>query len=138
MPTRTSAVVAALACLSFTETRFARSCQIAKQIKSLAKQYHQNQSIFKIKSQKRRPRKGRLGGDRAAFATPSRVPSIEKFGKAKKTVSYGKCSLVICLQVASNLLASRSPHYVRDDNPELVIAIRTSARFLSLAKKRSD
>ena len=26
----------------------------------------------------------------------------------------------ICLQVASNLLASRSPHYVRDDNPELV------------------
>ena len=103
----------------FTETRFARSCQIAKQIKSLAKQYHQNQSIFKIKSQKRRPRKGRLGGDRAAFATPSRVPSIEKFGKAKKTVSYGKCSLVICLQVASNLLASRSPHCVRHDNPEL-------------------
>jgi hypothetical protein len=36
-----------------------------------------NSSALKIKSQKRRPRKGRLGGDRAAFATPSRVPSIE-------------------------------------------------------------
>jgi hypothetical protein len=31
-------------------------------------------------------------------------------------------SEAIYLQVASNLLASRSPHCVRDDNPELVIA----------------
>jgi hypothetical protein len=37
-----------------------------------------NQSTLKIKQQERRPRKGRLGGDRAAFATLSRVPSKEK------------------------------------------------------------
>jgi hypothetical protein len=30
-----------------------------------------NQSTLKIKQQERRPRKGRLGGDRAAFVTPS-------------------------------------------------------------------
>jgi hypothetical protein len=42
-----------------------------------------NQNSLKIKTQERRPRKGRLGGDRAAFATPSWVPSKEKNAKEK-------------------------------------------------------
>ena len=36
-----------------------------------------HQSTLKIKQRERRPRKGRLGGDCAAFATPSWVPSKE-------------------------------------------------------------
>ena len=36
-----------------------------------------NQSTLRIKQRAHRPRRGSLGGDRAAFATPSRVPSKE-------------------------------------------------------------
>jgi hypothetical protein len=42
------------------------------------------QKLKFLAKQKRWPRKGRLGGDRAAFATPSRVPSKEKFAKEIK------------------------------------------------------
>ena len=42
-----------------------------------------NQNSLKIKLRERRPRKGRLGGDRAALATPSWVPSKEKNIKEK-------------------------------------------------------
>jgi hypothetical protein len=56
-----------------------------KKIKSLVNNIFKNQSSYKIKLKKRRPRRGRFGGDRAAFATPSRVPSKEEiFSKARK------------------------------------------------------
>ncbi|MBO5423550.1 MAG: hypothetical protein J6A06_07165 [Fibrobacteraceae bacterium] len=54
-----------------------------EKLKSLANNIFKNQNSLKIKLQERRPRKGRLGGDRAAFATPSRVPSKEKNIKEK-------------------------------------------------------
>jgi hypothetical protein len=46
--------------------------------KSLPNTNFKNQNSFKIKLRERRPRKGRLGGVRAAFATLSRVPSKKK------------------------------------------------------------
>ena len=52
--------------------------------KSLANNIFKNQSTLKIKLRERRPRKGRHGGDRAAFATPSQVPSKEKNTKEIK------------------------------------------------------
>jgi hypothetical protein len=43
----------------------------AEKQKSFANNIFKNQNSLKIKQLERRPRKGRLGGDRAAFATPS-------------------------------------------------------------------
>jgi hypothetical protein len=62
--------------LSFHSIAGDKNCE--QKEKSLANNIFKNQTSLKIKSQKRRPRKGRLGGDRAAFATPSWVPSKEK------------------------------------------------------------
>ena len=52
------------------------------------------QISLKIKLRERRPGKGRYGGDRAAFATPSWVPSIEKNCKRKK-ISHRERSVAI-------------------------------------------
>ena len=49
-----------------------------KKIKSLANNIFENQNSPKIKIQERRPGKGRRGGDRAAFATPSLSPLHRK------------------------------------------------------------
>ena len=59
-----------------TRTRVTRIGKGKKLV--IANNIIKNQSTLKIKQQERRPRKGRLGGDRAAFATPSLVPSKEK------------------------------------------------------------
>ena len=51
--------------------------------KSLVNNIFKNQTSLKIKQQERQPRKGRLGGDRAAFATPSLSPLQRKKCKRK-------------------------------------------------------
>ena len=51
--------------------------------KSLVNNIFKNQTSLKIKQQKRRPEKGRLGGDRAAFTTPSLSPLQRKKCKRK-------------------------------------------------------
>jgi len=52
---------------------------------SLANNIFKKQNSLKIKTQEHRPRKRRHGGDRTAFATPSRVPSKEKNTKKNKS-----------------------------------------------------
>ena len=70
-----------------------------------AKTKPQNKTLFskkqislKIKQQERRPRKGRLGGDRAAFATPSWVPSKEKKLQKKKP-SRTQCGDLLAMRL---------------------------------------
>jgi hypothetical protein len=65
-------------------SKFSLNDNLQKKIKSLANTIFENQNSLKIKLRERRPGKGRLGGDRAAFATLSWVPSIEKNAKRKK------------------------------------------------------
>jgi hypothetical protein len=64
-------------------SKFPLNDNLQKKIKSLASTIFENQNSLKIKLRERRPGKGRLGGERAAFATLSWVPSIEKMPKKK-------------------------------------------------------
>jgi hypothetical protein len=55
----------------------------AKKIFQGSRVTSRGQKLKFLAKQERWPRKGRFGGDRAAFATPSRVPSKEKNYKKK-------------------------------------------------------
>ena len=67
-----------------------------KKEKSLPNNIFKKQNSPKIKQQERRPRKGRHGGDRAAFGTLSLVPSKEK--ELQNKISLRERSVAICHQ----------------------------------------
>jgi hypothetical protein len=77
---------------------------------SLANNIFKNKSTPKTKTQERRPRKGRHGGDRAVFATPSQVPSKEKNAKEKSTHYYEIPETVSIWLCNFNVLKQKNIH----------------------------